>query len=303
MPKVIGIGNAEAQQSFIIANKRYLAEWELLKPLIEKVFLNRVILPPSDEELASLADLPEDDPKVLAVDGKHFANLVVYNLGRIAVDDFSELMVLAGNGWGIGAMKALRSMYEHVVTAAYISRNPEKSIAFATSLWTYRAKALERMLLLDPTVKDRIPPETLELIEREAKKAKDKKNRSNCKKCGHEILDDAWTQKPLDAMAASVGKVLEPLYLPCYLEPMSHIHATGAGVNARITHGEGQYLYRLDTTSEATTALHFGHSLTIQNLVYQNEYFKYGLDAEIEVRWKAIDTVWQQEDSTQRPAN
>lgn len=296
MPQIVGIGNADAQQAFIKQNQQYLKEWELLKPLIEKVFLNRVIAPPSEEELASLADLPEDDPRVHAVDSKHFANLIVYNLGRIAVDDFSELVVLAGNGWGIGAMKALRSMYEHVVTSAYIARNPEKSIAFATSLWTYRARALDRMVMFDPTVKERIPAETLDLIEREAKKAREKKNRSNCKKCGREIVDDAWTQKPLDAMAASVGKVLESLYLPCYLEPTSHIHATGAGVNARISHGEGQYLYRLDTTTEARTALHFGHSLSLQNLACQNEYFKYGLETEIGERWNAVDTVWSQED-------
>jgi hypothetical protein len=68
MRPIVGIGNEEAQQLFLKQNKRHFDEWQLLRPVVEKVFLNRVILPPSDEELSSLADLPEDDPKVEAVD-------------------------------------------------------------------------------------------------------------------------------------------------------------------------------------------------------------------------------------------
>ena len=235
------------------------------------------------------AEVPEDDPRVHALDSKHFADLIVYNLGRIAVDDFSELVVLAGNGWGIGAMKALRYMYEHVVTTAYIARNPEKSIAFATSLWTYRAKALERMVIFDPTVKERIPAETLDLIEHEAKKVREKKNRSNCRRYpgmrfwmtrGHKSLWMRW-RLCREGSRVVVFALLSGANL-------SH-HATGAGVNARMSHGEGQYLYRLDTTTKARTALHFGHSLS-QNLAYQNEYFKYGFETEIGERWKAVDT-------------
>ena len=51
----------------------------------------------------------------MAVQDRYYTDLIVYTLGRIAIDDFSELMVLGGNGWGIGALKILRGMYERVV--------------------------------------------------------------------------------------------------------------------------------------------------------------------------------------------
>ena len=54
----------------------------------------------------------------MAIEDKYRTDLIFYTLGRMAVDDFSELVVLAGNGWGIGALKTLRGMYERIVTAA-----------------------------------------------------------------------------------------------------------------------------------------------------------------------------------------
>ena len=39
------------------------------------------------------------------------AEPVVFYLGRAAADDFGELLILCGNGRGIGAYKILRGMY------------------------------------------------------------------------------------------------------------------------------------------------------------------------------------------------
>jgi hypothetical protein len=92
---VIGIGNSDAQEAFIQAFQPFLNEYSALHPLIETAFLGRVLEPPSAETVASVADLAEDHPQVLAIDDKYKAELTVYMLCRIAVDDYSEILVLA----------------------------------------------------------------------------------------------------------------------------------------------------------------------------------------------------------------
>ena len=56
--------------------------------------------------------------------------MILY-LGRTASDDFGELLVLVGNGYGIGALKVLRGMYERMVTAAFLAKNPSEARSFA----------------------------------------------------------------------------------------------------------------------------------------------------------------------------
>src|SRR5271167_491232 len=122
--QIVGIGNGEAQQRFMCENTQFLEEWPLLQPVIEQVFLNRTIYPPSEDAWARVKDLPDDASEVLALEDKYRTDLIVYTLGRIAVDDFNELVVLAGNGRGVGALKILRGMYERIVTAAYVAQTP-----------------------------------------------------------------------------------------------------------------------------------------------------------------------------------
>ncbi len=38
-----------------------------------------------------------------------------------------EILLLAGNGYGVGAQKLLRGLYGAAVTARYISQHPEKA--------------------------------------------------------------------------------------------------------------------------------------------------------------------------------
>jgi Family of unknown function (DUF5677) len=296
--QIVGIGNSEAQQNFMSRNKNYLEEWGQLQPLIGQVFLNRTIHPPSKEEWDRVAHLPEDDPAVLALDDKYKADVIVYTLGRIAVDDFSELITLAGNGWGVGALKILRGMYERIVTSAYIAKKPEASRAFGDSFWTHRLKLWNRLRKVDPEIEKRTSPEVVETVKMEGKKAQERRNVTVCKYCNQIKSVDAWTPLDLASMAKTAGKSLEDLYAFCYLDPTSHMHATGAGVTARMTHTTDVWRYKLDTTEESQIALHLGHNLMLQNLGVQNEYFSLGLTDSIRPRLEAFRKVWKEDKIT-----
>lgn len=180
---IVGIGTKEAQDVFLAKNQLFLAEYHRLRPVVETVFLNRVIQPPSDADIDSVAGLPDDDPKVLAIDDKYKSDLIVFTLGRIALDDFGEMIVLAGNGWGVGALKIVRGMYERCVTAAYIAKTPIASRAFADNLWTHRAKVWRRLVQLNPALGEGDSPAEVKRVQGEARRVQALKNESICKCC------------------------------------------------------------------------------------------------------------------------
>ena len=101
----VGIGNAAEQKEFLAANPDRLKAIESLYAAAERIFLRTLV-----------SDKPADR--------------IGFDLGRICVEEFSEILLLAGNGHGIGALKILRGMYERAVTSAYIIANPDQADAF-----------------------------------------------------------------------------------------------------------------------------------------------------------------------------
>ena len=122
----IGVGDSAAQDRFLKRYRPFLNEYPELSGLLKKVFL-RALKNPSDEEFKKIEGLPDTDPAVTTFDDRVTADRVIFYLGRIAVDDFGELLVLSGNGKGIGAYKILRGMYERIVHAAFIAKNPPEA--------------------------------------------------------------------------------------------------------------------------------------------------------------------------------
>src|SRR5215469_3906315 len=47
----------------------------------------------------------------------------IYLFGRLIVEDFWEITLVAHHGYGVAASKLLRSMYEHAVTLRYLADN------------------------------------------------------------------------------------------------------------------------------------------------------------------------------------
>lgn len=58
------------------------------------------------------------------------ADGVIYMLSRTCAEDFQEILLLCGNGYGIGAEKLLRGMYERAVTLVYLHEHPEEAKDF-----------------------------------------------------------------------------------------------------------------------------------------------------------------------------
>ena len=295
----IAFGNPIQQKAFAREYMAFLLEWSQLQEFVKAVMLNRIIDPPDIEPLKDLAD---NDPIVLAAEDRYKADISSFMMARIAVDDFSELLTLASNGWGNGAMKTLRGMYERVVTSAYVALFPEVSRSFVESTWTHQWKMWKRAVQLKPDIADGVSQETIEELQQRAAEAQARHEESICKKCKQLIHVHAWTKVDLETMAKKVDEKLAELNLPygsladyylrCYLQPTAIAHATGTSVNERFEQVDGQWTYKMDSSRERRLAMMFGHAILLLLLGRQIQHFCYGLDDQLALRVKAFRKTW-----------
>jgi hypothetical protein len=286
----IGVGDAAAQRRYIEAHDAFLKEYSALRVVLEKVSL-RTLEPPK-AEFDRVRDLPDDDPAVIAVEDKWLAEITVFGLGRIIADDFSEVLTLAGNAYGIGALKIVRGMYERLVTAAFIAKNPPEARPFVEDDAVKRWKLWEQALSVLPDLKDKVPKERVDELEAEYNRVRATRKDSICKKCGQPKTQEAWTRADLATMASKADPNLAALYGACYLIPTFHSHATGFNLSDRFHRTEGGNSYQEMSEKEARQATMLAHNLLIRHLTLQNEYFKLGMDAEIQPRIDAFVPIW-----------
>jgi hypothetical protein len=251
----IGIGDGPAQQRFIQTHVGFVLDHPAIHELLKKVSLRTLVVPPQDE-VDRFRQLPENDPAFIAFEDKVMADRVVFGLGRIIADDFGEVLALSGNGYGIGAYKILRGMYERLVTAAYIAKNPAEARFFieddAIKKWKLWQQAIEVM----PDLKDSVPKEKTDALEAEYKRVKAKRAESIYKTCGQPKSQEAWTRVDLASMAKQIDINLSALYGACYLTPTFHSHATGFGLGARFRRNEdGATSYQEISEKEARRAI------------------------------------------------
>lgn len=128
-------------------------------------------------------------------------DIIVLVISNICVDDFSEILLLCANGFGNGALKILRGMYEKLVVARYLHLHPEEADAF----WNFYAVGLSKMKF----------PDILEKIDPDGKILDQFKNTP--KNGGGKKLQASWTKKDFVSMANEVGlgeEIRNAYYLP-----------------------------------------------------------------------------------------
>jgi hypothetical protein len=296
----VGVGNADAQRRFLDEHEAFLGEWRELHRMLEKVFI-RTLGSPTREEIERLNKLPDSDPAVIAFEDRVMADRVIFYLGRIAADDFAELLILAGNGFGIGAYKILRGMYERIVTAAFIAKNASEARVFIEHDPIQRWKLWQRFVGVMPGIKSRYSADQIAGLEQQHEEAKAKRAVSHCKKCGQPITAETWTRVDLETRAKKADSNLAELYAACYSETTLHSHATIYGLTRRLRPVEGGgWTYGESTVEDARLALHLGHNLVLQLLALQNDHFKLGLDSEIRARIEMFSRVWHEPQAASR---
>jgi hypothetical protein len=213
---------------------------------------------------------------------------VVFFIGRLCVEDFNEILLLCGNGYGVGALKILRRMYERVVTAWYLHQHPEEAEAFLNFRWVSIHKLANNIKSLfgkDVFKKRGIPQETIG--EHEAKFHEDRKQFmvTICKKCNTQRENFTWSLLSIPVMAKKAmpkkarlkkARGVEQLLIDGYFMPTLQAHSIVEAMierlsetesGGRLTFNEGPQYDR------AEQALFTAHALMLYILDLQMEHF------------------------------
>jgi hypothetical protein len=250
----VTIGLPEEQADFSRRNARFLEVWPCLEDTMNRAFIRDFV--PSE-----------------------VAHKVIFTLGRLAVEDFMEIMVVCGNGYGIAGLKLLRPMFEATVTVRYLRQNPAEASLFLDYLHVHQRKALKLAESVGVDLSAWIPLSLQAEIETTYQGIKHHYRQVVCNKCGSEREFASWTKKDMVTMAREVG--LAKSVVGLYFLPTLQIHTTAVRLDSRLEERPERILFRSGPQrGEADAVLTGAHVCLALILEEQNEYFRLGLDVE-----------------------
>jgi len=283
--KPIRIGFPEQQEKFIKRHPEFVPWFYENQEFITQCF--------NDAEVIGNARSPLNspgDPLYGTPPSPNLADIAVFYLIRGACEDFVELFLLAANGKSSGATKLLRTLYEKVVHAAYLSQHPSQTVEYFEDEHIKRWKLWRELADSFPSVRVEFEQQHKDFvveIERDYNNAKIKRKDSICSKCHQPKTQEAWTLATLPTMAKKAGRDLDKLIFSCYLLPTFHIHATSYSIGQHIKETDaGDLVYVPTSESGADNALYNGYFLVLRALNVLNAHFQLSRDSVLEEKTK-----------------
>jgi len=206
----------------------------------------------------------------------HPLEKTIYFQGRLIVEDFMEILLLCGNGYGIGAQKLVRGMYERAVSARYLMNHPEEVHNF---LDFHRVTEYKFLIAIEQSMGlDVFSSEQAAKIRSDYESVKAQFTVSDCKGCGTSKMNHTWSKADVVSMARKT-KNLWPFILPGYYMPMREAHSTVGAIFSRIDpesakKDEGLIFDGELQRDRAHTALFTAHLILLDALELQREFFK-----------------------------
>ncbi len=264
MPITFGV--PREQEDFVARNARFLEVFPRLTRRIDEILALRSFAPGDRQESES-----EDDWTQRAV-----AQRLVFFLGRLAAEDFMEIVLLCGNGYGMGGLKLLRPMFEAVVTGLYIGRHPEEAKAFMKYNIVHQRKFLKVAEAAGIDLSAIVPGDEQARIEREYLDTRDSYRLMRCPECDAVLNDVSWTKRDPLAMARELG--LHELAVQCYSYTTLHIHTTPTRLFSRLEETPDAIQFKAGPQhAEADAALIGAHCCIAHVLEGHSRYFDLGI--------------------------
>lgn len=222
---------------------------------------------------------------------KNRAEDVCFSLGETCREDFLEILFLAVHGYGYGACKLLRGMYERAVALAYMVKRPEKAERFVryAAIQEYKAMVAALKLVSEEEFDKAIAPKTSAAQIREFREmVKPEFQVELCKECHHIGTAFSWDKRDVLAQVQDVGDLYGQFYLGSYTMPNLHVHATLAS-----TKKDDPLEDRVkDRRREADFALMNAMAVMLMVMRTQNNLFSLALDADLETCEREWTEVW-----------
>jgi hypothetical protein len=199
---------------------------------------------------------------------------ICFWLGHTCRQDYLEIVFLAVSGYGAGATKILRSLYERAVTIAYLIQSPDKVERFLQFAAIQEKRAMEAVLAQVPQDKidaEMNPENTVAEVRKRYEQYKGTFKATACEVCGMKT-PPSW-DLDLVSMVRRVGEPYQKVFVLAYTNSNFKIHATLASASP---HDEGR------EEKDSETALIVATELLLAVMRSQNALFSLGLDADIE---------------------
>lgn len=264
----LGFGDPDEWRYFGETYEPFLSKKHYFFELMSRVF-NRVVL-----EEAPLVDR------------------IVFDLGLNCSQDFKEILLMCANGYGIGALKLLRSFYEKAVTAAYLSNHPDEAERFDN----YVVIHMNKLFKEDPKFKEE-RREDAENVEENLPKVRADYQMTDCKKCGTKRDSISWSKLSLKDLAIRGKGKLEDLYTECYTKALFHSHPSMMGMlsRRRVLNQADSSTYFDDGPQryEAGKVFLNSYSLMLMVLDRQIEHFNLDFKDELMDLLNDMDEIWR----------
>lgn len=220
---------------------------------------------------------------------------IQFGLGESCREDFLEILFLAANGYGDGASKLLRGLYERAVALAYMAKEPTKTEKFARFAAIQEHKALKYALKV--TTEEQwdaiMGPDNTAAEIKSRFEALDKTDfeQTVCKNCQTKRLAITW-DLDVAAMVSKVGPPYDTYYLLAYTTANLAIHATLA--SALREDNRDKDARQAQRRAQADTALFCSAMLVVEVVRSQNTLFALNLNDELQATEEAIAKVWKE---------
>lgn len=218
---------------------------------------------------------------------------IAHFYGRLIVEDFMEIFLVAANGYGFAALKLLRSIYEHAVTLEYLNDHPDEVQGFIDY------DAVQQFKLMQPIFETfgtgALPADTVADITRKYEEAKEKFMVTDCKKCGTKRVNHSWNKLNFPAMAKKTE--LGQIIVHGYYIPLRHAHSTFKSITERLEKSERALGFKPESEPKvADEALMTAHNCLLVALGVQQKRFRIeGLEAAIDRCVRDWALVWSPE--------
>lgn len=216
----------------------------------------------------------------------------VFYLGRLCVEDFFEIMLLASNGYGDAGMKLLRGMYEKAVTARYLQQYPNKTVDFFDFHWV-NAHKLEKAI--EKTFgQDFLPRDKKEEVDKEYARVRERFMRTDCKKCHSKKVNYTWSDLDFVSMAHTVES-LKKFIIPAYYTPTMQLHPSLYSIAVRLEAIENSITFKHGAQrNHADNAFFTSHALLLDMIGLQSEYFGLKeLEPQLETCVQDFVEIWE----------
>jgi len=265
-------GTTKASEAFFDRHPKFYPTFEHLMGLGNKVF-GRESLPKN----------PLED--------------VGFGLGHACREDFIEIVFLASNGYGGGALKLFRGLYERAVTLAYLVKFPKRIDRFVNFAAIQEHRTMEGAFLSgvsEEQFNEAVSPDTAAAVRERYKKHKPDFQITDCKVCMTTRTSVSW-DLDLAAMVRNLGVPYTSIFLMGYAIPNLKVHATLSSAMADFDKDRKQDLKerakRKRNDGEFVLAL--ASAVFIQVMRAQSAIFSLGLEDQLDACDQDVINAWE----------